>query len=145
VRTITPEFTNDIRQRGVGGVYVVQQRIVSVGGNALCDPLADALSRRVMQSEEEISHEPGSTQFALVTRPGVRGTLSTDGVFRTAPHSGTHDGIRFAFRMSGRFTATGFIARTVTETDAVIKYRQQQRCVVVADLMGARAPAAVAP
>jgi len=132
-------FTGNIRQAGVGGTYVVQQRIVSVGGNALCDPLADALSRRVMQSEEQITHAPDSAQFALVSRPGVHGVIEADGVFITPRYRGTHDRVRFVFQMSGRFTGAGFIARTVTQTDAVIKYRQQQQCVVVADLTGSRA------
>jgi len=138
-------FTGNIRKAGVGGTYVVQQRIVSVGGNWLCDPLTDALRRRVGQSYEQITHEPDSARFALASRPGVHGVIDADGVFFTAPYRGTHDNVRFVFQMSGRFTGAGFVARTVTQTDAIIKYRQQQQCVVVADLTGSRAASVGVP
>jgi hypothetical protein len=43
--------------------------------------------------------------------------------------------------MTGRFTPEGFVARTVTQTEALLTYRQLQRCAVMAELTGTRLPA----
>jgi hypothetical protein len=53
---------------------------------------------------------------------------------------GEHEGVRYSFVMRGAFTPQGFAARTVTATDAVIRYRQRQQCVIAADLVGTRLP-----
>lgn len=123
---------------GVGGTYRVDQRILSVSGSKLCGPVADALGRSVRRSEEEITHTPGTAQFDLISRPGVRGVLQPGGAFQTVTYVGEHDGVRYSFVMRGAFTPQGFVARTVTATDAVIRYRQRQQCVIAADLVGTR-------
>jgi hypothetical protein len=68
----------------------------------------------------------------------VVGRLQPDGVFATSVHRSIYDNVRIVFRMTGRFTRDGFVARTTTETDAVIKYRVRQQCLVLADLVGRR-------
>jgi len=125
---------------GVGGTYRVDQRILSVSGSKLCGPVADALGRSVRRSEEEITHTPGTAQFDLISRPGVRGVLQPGGAFQTVTYIGEHEGVRYSFVMRGAFTPQGFVARTVTATDAVIRYRQRQQCVIAADLVGTRLP-----
>jgi hypothetical protein len=130
----------DPAAHGVGGTYRVDQRILSVSGSKLCTPVADALGSAVRRSEEEITHTPGTGQFNLTSRPGVRGVLQPDGAFQTTTYFGEHKGVRYAFVMRGAFTPQGFVARTVTTTDAVIRYRQRQQCVIAADLVGTRLP-----
>lgn len=122
----------------LAGRYLVERRIVTVNGNEMCKPVAEALQRADTLSYEEFTQIAGTNQFALVSRPGVHGTVQSDGVFTTAPHRGTHDGVRYRFRMMGRTTPAGFVARTITETEAVIRYRRTQRCVVLAELTGTR-------
>lgn len=135
-----PSWAIDPMAHGVGGLYRVEQRILSVSGSTLCDPVADALGRSTRRSEEEITHTPGATQFALISRPGVRGVLQPGGAFQTVTYVGEHEGVRYSFVMRGAFTPQGFVARTVTATDAVIRYRQRQQCVIAADLVGTRLP-----
>lgn len=125
---------------GVGGTYRVEQRILSVSGSKLCTPVADALGRSVRRTEEEITHTPGTARFDLISRPGVRGVLQPGGAFQTLTYFGEHEGVRYSFVMRGAFTPQGFVARTVTATDAVIRYRQRQQCVIAADLVGTRLP-----
>ncbi len=129
---------SDLVASGIGGQYEVQHRILSVHGNGLCDPVAESLARRQLLTVEEITHTPGEPTFALATRTGVIGTLQPDGVFATSVHRSTYDNVRIVFRMTGRFTRDGFVARTTTETDAIIKYRMRQQCLVLADLIGTR-------
>jgi hypothetical protein len=102
--------------------------------------VADALGRSVRRSEEEITHTPGTARFDLISRPGVRGVLQPGGAFQTMTYFGEHEGVRYSFVMRGAFTPQGFVARTVTATDAVIRYRQRQQCVIAADLVGTRLP-----
>jgi hypothetical protein len=123
---------------GVGGLYRVDQRILSVSGSKLCKPVSEALGRSMRRTEEEITHAPGSSQFDLISRPGVRGVLQPGGAFQTVTYFGEHEGVRYSFVMRGTFTPQGFVARTVTATDAVIRYRQRQQCVIAADLVGTR-------
>ncbi len=128
----------DLITSGIGGIYEVQHRILSVHGNGLCDPVAESLARRQQLTVEEIVHTPGESTFALATRTGVIGRLQADGVFATSVHRSIYDNVRIVFRMTGRFTRDGFVARTTTETDAIIKYRVRQQCLVLADLIGTR-------
>jgi len=123
---------------GIGGLYRVEQRNVSVFGTSLCDPVADALADRPVQSEEEFVHVPGQRVFAMVSRGDVTGTIEPDGVFMTDVHRSTHNNVRLEFRMVGRFTPEGFTAVAMTSTDAVLRYRERQQCVIRADLIGTR-------
>jgi hypothetical protein len=134
----SPSADIDLVTSGIGGLYEVQHRVLSVHGNGLCDPVAESLARRQHLTVEEITHTPGESTFALATRTGVVGRLQPDGVFATSVHRSIYDNVRIVFRMTGRFTRDGFVARTTTETDAVIKYRVRQQCLVLADLVGRR-------
>jgi hypothetical protein len=124
--------------RGVGGSYRVEQRVQSIDGNALCAPVASALGREVIRSVEEFAHVPGSREFALTSRPGVGGVIDESARFTSVPFRSERNGVRFVFRMSGYFTPGGFAARTVTETEMIIRYRRTQTCRIVADLLGTR-------
>ncbi|MCU0615737.1 MAG: hypothetical protein MUD17_01450 [Gemmatimonadaceae bacterium] len=137
-RAFVPRAPFDAIAAGVGGRYRVEQRSVSVYGSGLCDPVADALAERPLQSEESFTHVPGQRVFAMVSRGDVSGTIEPDGVFMTGVHRTTHNNVRLEFRMVGRFTDTGFTAVTMTTTDAVLRYRERQQCVIRADLIGTR-------
>jgi hypothetical protein len=130
--------TPDAPVPSLAGRYRVERRILAVNGSSMCTPVVDALQNVDAVSDEEFSQTTGTREFQLVSRPGVHGMLQGDGTFATAPHNGTHDGVRYSFRMVGRTTPNGFVARTYTETEAVIRYRRTQRCMVIADLIGAR-------
>ena len=136
--TVPASPAPDVIAAGVGGRYRVEQRSVSVYGSGLCDPVADALAERPLQSEEEFVHVPGQRVFAMVSRGDVTGTIEPDGVFMTGVHRTTHNNVRLEFRMVGRFTERGFTAVTMTTTDAVLRYRERQQCVIRADLIGTR-------
>ena len=125
-------------ERGVGGTYHVEQRVQSVDGSSTCDAVAGALGSAAIRSVEEFSHAPGSREFVLISRPGVRGNITEQARFASAPHAAERNGVRFVFRMSGYFTPGGFVARAITETEANIRYRQTQRCRIVADLLGTK-------
>jgi hypothetical protein len=121
---------------GLQGTYRVQQRIRVVNGSASCASIAAVLARG-RTSIERIEHEPGSRDFALATR-SVNGTVDANGAFETRPAVGTTDGIRWQFSMRGRFTATGFVAETRTETSAIIRWGRTQQCLTLADLVAER-------
>lgn len=131
-------LTAALLDRGIGGSYRVEQRVRSVDGNSMCGPVAAALGREVIRSVEEFTHVPGSREFVLASRPGVRGIIDASARFTSVPYTSTRDGVRFTFRMSGHFTPGGFVARTLTETEANIRYRRTQTCRIVADLLGTR-------
>jgi hypothetical protein len=40
--------------------------------------------------------------------------------------------------MRGRFTTTGFVAETQTETNAIIRWGRTQQCMTLADLVAER-------
>lgn len=135
---LVPSVTWSAIDAGIAGRYRVEQRNVSVYGSSLCDPVADALAQRPLVSEEEFVHVPGQRVFALASRGSVTGRIEPDGVFMTDPHRTTHDNVRLEFRMVGRFTPDGFFATTMTASDATLRYRERQQCVVRADLQGTR-------
>jgi hypothetical protein len=117
-------------------VYRVQQRIRVVDGSASCASIAAALAPG-RTSIERIEHQPGSREFALATR-SVKGTVDATGAFTIGPTVGTTDGIRWQFSMRGRFTTTGFVAETQTETNAIIRWGRTQQCMTLADLVAER-------
>ena len=121
---------------GLRGIYRVQQRVRVVDGSASCASIAAALAPG-RTSIERIEHQPGSREFALATR-SVNGTVDANGAFEIGPAVGTTDGIRWQFSMRGRFTATGFVAETQTETNAVIRWGRTQQCMTLADLVAER-------
>jgi hypothetical protein len=138
----TASWPEDPVTRGVAGRYAVVHTVHSVAGGDLCRPVEEALLVAQRASEEEIVHAPGALRFELASRPGVVGRLYPGGAFETVTHRGEHDGVRYVFRMTGRFTLEGFVARTVTQTEALLTYRQLQRCAVMAELTGTRLPVA---
>jgi hypothetical protein len=137
----TADWPEDPVARGVAGRYAVVHTVHSVAGGDLCRPVEEALLVAQRASEEEIVHAPGALRFELASRPGVVGRVYPGGAFETVTHRGEHDGVRYVFRMTGRFTPEGFVARTVTQTEALLTYRQLQRCAVMAELTGTRLPA----
>jgi hypothetical protein len=136
----TAHWSVDPVALGLGGRYAVVHTVHSVAGGDLCRPVEEALAVASRESEEEVVHTAGDQRFALVSRPGVVGRVYPGGAFETVAHRGEHDGVRFVFRMTGRFTPTGFVARSVTQTEALLTYRQLQRCAVMAELTGTRLP-----
>jgi hypothetical protein len=125
-----------VREAGVGGRYLVTQRIRDVSGSESCDAVAGALAGG-RETEERVAHVPGSPTFTLVTR-GVAGTLDSDGLFISEPRAGTTNNVNWQFRMRGRFGPDGFTGESITHTDAILRWGKLQTCVVTADLMGQR-------
>ncbi|AMW04583.1 hypothetical protein [Gemmatimonas phototrophica] len=125
-----------IRDAGVGGRYLVTQRVRDVSGSESCDAVAGALAGG-RETEERVSHVPGSATFTLVTR-GVTGTLDSDGLFISEPRAGTTNNVTWQFRMRGRFGPDGFTGESITHTDAILRWGKRQTCVVTADLSGQR-------
>jgi hypothetical protein len=123
----------------VAGRYAVTRELLSSGGDASCEQAA-AVIRAALPSEETILHVPGSSEFTMSSRPGVRGHLDRDGRFDTPLMSGEKDGIHYSFRMSGRFTVGGFRAESESTTESVVRYRESQSCRFVAALTGTRLP-----
>jgi hypothetical protein len=132
----TPDDSVSAVATGLRGVYRVQQRIRVVDGSASCASIAAALAPG-RTSIERIEHQPGSREFALSTR-SVKGTVDANGAFTIGPTVGTTDGIRWQFSMRGRFTTTGFVAETQTETNAIIRWGRTQQCMTLADLVAER-------
>jgi len=132
----TPDDSVSAVATGLRGVYRVQQRIRVVDGSASCASIAAALAPG-RTSIERIEHQPGSREFALATR-SVKGTVDANGAFTIGPTVGTTDGIRWQFSMRGRFTTTGFVAETQTETNAIIRWGRTQQCMTLADLVAER-------
>jgi hypothetical protein len=123
-----------VREVGVGGHYVVSQRVRDVSGSESCDAVAQALAGG-RETQETVSHVPGQSTFALVTR-GVTGTLDSDGQFVSEPRAGTTNNVNWQFRMRGRFGPDGFTGESVTHTDAILRWGKIQTCVVTANLTG---------
>ncbi|MCO4100792.1 MAG: hypothetical protein HEQ38_15670 [Gemmatimonas sp.] len=127
-----------IREAGVGGRYLVTQRVRDVSGSESCDAVAGALAGG-RETEEIVAHVPGTDRFTLVTR-GVTGTLDADGQFNSQPRAGTTNNVTWQFQMRGRFGPDGFTGESITHTDAILRWGKQQICVVTADLSGQRLP-----
>ena len=125
-----------VREAGVAGQYLVTQRVRDVSGSESCDAVAEALAAG-RESQETVSHAPGSPTFTLVTR-GVTGTLDRDGQFYSEPRAGTTNNVNWQFRMRGRFGPDGFTGESVTHTDAILRWGKIQTCVVTAELTGRR-------
>lgn len=125
-----------VREAGVGGRYLVTQRVRDVSGSESCDAVAGALAGG-RETEERVVHIPGSATFTLVTR-GVTGTLASDGLFVSEPRAGTTNNVNWQFRMRGRFGPDGFTGESTTHTDAILRWGRLQTCVVTADLSGQR-------
>jgi hypothetical protein len=127
-----------MREAGVGGRYLVTQRVRDVSGSESCDAVAGALAGG-RETEEIVAHVPGTDRFTLVTR-GVTGTLDADGQFNSQPRAGTTNNVSWQFQMRGRFGPDGFTGESITHTDAILRWGKQQTCVVTADLSGQRLP-----
>lgn len=125
-----------LNSTGAGGSYRVHTRVRSVDGSPSCSQVASAL-RGVRSSIERIEHVPGAADFALVSR-STPAKLDTDGRFVAGPLVGTTNGVRWTFRMRGRFTPGGFEAQSRVETWAILRWGSDQLCVTVTDLVGNR-------
>lgn len=127
-----------VRDVGVGGAYLVAQRVRDVSGSPSCEAVAGALAGG-RESREIVAHTPGAPTFALTTR-GVAGTLDVDGQFVSELRTGSTNNVTWQFRMRGRFGPDGFIGESVTYTEAILRWGKIQTCVVTADLTGRRLP-----
>ncbi len=123
---------------GLGGRYRVAQRVLAVSGSPTCSKVADALARG-RTSIEVITHIPGTFSFTLASRD-VIGTLDGSAYFEAGPMNGTTDGVKWNFRMRGRFTDHGFTADTQTATEAILRWGRTQSCMTVAELVAERIP-----
>ncbi len=125
--------------RGVGGRYVVRRRVLAASGDASCEGTGRAIDP-VEQTDEEITHAPGSATFTMPSRPGVHGTIAPDGRFETVLLSGIRAMGDYSWRMVGHFTPTGFIAEADASTVVVTRWRDSQRCRFLTELTGVRRP-----
>ncbi|WP_373062816.1 hypothetical protein [Gemmatimonas sp.] len=121
---------------GLGGHYRVALRVRSVSGTPSCSQVADALAQG-RTSIEVIAHTPGTLSFSIASR-NVEGRLSPDGHFESGIRTGTTDGVRWSFRMTGQFTTAGLVGETQTTTEAIIRWRRTQSCLTMADLVAER-------
>lgn len=121
---------------GLGGRYRVALRVRSVSGTPSCSQVADALAQG-RTSIEVIAHTPGTLSFSIASR-NVVARLSPDGHFESGIRTGTTDGVRWSFRMTGQFTTAGLVGETQTTTEAIIRWRRTQSCLTIADLVAER-------
>jgi hypothetical protein len=127
------------RIAGLAGRYTVRRRVLAVSGSESCSAVATAV-RAAAPTVETVAHRPGEAEFALTSRPGLRGTVDDDGRFRTAPLEGSRGGVHYWFRMVGQFLPDGFRAETESETRAVLRWGDVQSCRVSVSLDAARLP-----
>jgi hypothetical protein len=127
------------RVAGLAGRYAVRRRVLDVSGSESCGAVAAAV-RASAPTVETVEHRPGEAEFALTSRPGLRGTVDDDGRFRTGVVNGEHGGIQYRFRMVGQFLPDGFRAETESETRTVLRWRDVQRCRVSVALHADRLP-----
>lgn len=133
-----PGDAGSVLDAGIGGRYLVAQRVRDVSGTSSCDAVAQAHAAG-RESTEIVEHQPGTSTFVLTSRQ-VTGTLASDGWFSSHPRSGTTNNVNWQFRMRGRFGRDGFSAVSETYTEAILRWGRTQYCVVTADLTGRRLP-----
>mgnify|MGYP000175355499 CR=1 FL=1 len=121
---------------GLGGRYRLSLQVRSVSGSPSCSQVASALARG-RTSIEVLAHTPGTLSLSIASR-NVDGRLSPDGYFESRIRTGTTDGVRWSFRMTGQFTAAGLVGETRTSTEAIIRWRRKQSCLTIADLVAER-------
>jgi hypothetical protein len=127
------------RVAGLAGRYAVRRQVLDVRGSGSCDAVAAAV-RAAAPTVETVEHRPGEAEFALSSRPGLRGVVDDDGRFRTAVVEGERRGVRYRFRMVGQFLPDGFRAETESETRAVLRWGDVQQCHVSVALAASRLP-----
>ncbi|HYW32102.1 MAG TPA: hypothetical protein VE869_11390 [Gemmatimonas sp.] len=125
-----------LNSTGASGDYRVDTRVRSVDGSPSCSQVASAL-KGARSSVERIEHAPGASDFVLASR-NTPARMDIDGRFAAGPLVGTTNGVRWTFRMSGRFTPNGFEAQSRVETWAILRWGSEQLCVTVSDLVGSR-------
>lgn len=121
------------------GRYRVERTLEEISGDPSCNDGAAAVHWPV-PSTEVIRYDSTSGEFQFQDRPEVRGVVSTEGDFEVGPVSGEKEGIRYIFRMVGRFTPTGFEARAATTTRTVIAWLKLEECRLSGRLSGRRLP-----
>ena len=126
---------------GLAGRYTVRRRVLDVAGSESCGAVAAAV-RRSAPTVETLAHRPGEAEFALTSRPGLRGVVDDDGRFRTGVVTGERGGVQYRFRMVGQFLPDGWRAETESETRAVLRWGDVQRCRVSVALHATRLPPA---
>jgi hypothetical protein len=124
---------------GLAGRYTVRRRVLDVAGSESCGAVAAAV-RRSAPTVETLAHRPGEAEFALTSRPGLRGVVDDDGRFRTGVVTGERGGVQYRFRMVGQFLPDGWRAETESETRAVLRWGDVQWCRVSVALEASRLP-----
>jgi hypothetical protein len=124
---------------GLAGRYTVRRRVLDVAGSESCGAVAAAV-RRSAPTVETVAHRPGEAEFALTSRPGLRGVVDDDGRFRTGVVTGERGGVQYRFRMVGQFLPDGWRAETESETRAVLRWGDVQQCRVSVALEASRLP-----
>jgi hypothetical protein len=130
----------------VAGRWQVRGDVHGVGGSRSCEAVWRSLSpgRESVESIAVVGRVPGDDpqygriEFAFTSRPGLQGTIRADGSFESVPMRSMRDGVRYEFRMAGRFADGAFEAETETVTRTVLKFGDPQVCSVRSRLSGRR-------
>jgi hypothetical protein len=120
----------------------VRSDVAGVSGSPSCEAVWRSLLPG-RESVETLTIAPlpspaGDVDFAFTSRPGLRGTIARDGTFQTVTLRNMREGMRYEFRMVGRFAEGAFEAETETVTGTVLKYGDPQVCSVRSRLSGRR-------
>ena len=119
------------------GRYRVERTLESAAGDPACLD-GSAAAHWPVPSMETIAHDSASGTFQFLSRPEVKGRVSPQGDMEAGPIYGRKDGVEYAFSMVGRFSATGFEARSQTSTRTVIAWLTVERCQLTGRLSGRR-------
>lgn len=118
--------------RLVPGAYDVVVRLTAITG----DPSCREVWRSMPEAQSEVRtirlDERGTYHFD--TTPDISWTPDALGYFRTGAIAAERGGVRYTFQMSGRGTASGIEASTETWSRAVLRWRREQTCRMVASL-----------
>lgn len=130
----------------VAGRWRVRGDVHGVGGSRSCEAVWRSLSpgRESVETIAVGGRVPGDDPafgriaFSFPSRPGLQGTIMADGSFESVPLRSMRDGVRYEFRMAGRFADGAFEAETETVTRTVLKFGDPQICSVRSRLSGRR-------
>lgn len=122
---------------GFSGRYRVERTLESATGDPACLDGSAAVHWPV-PTMETIAHDSASGTFQFLSRPEVKGRVSSQGDMEAGPIYGRKDGVEYAFSMVGRFSNGGFEARSQTNTRTVIAWLTVERCQLTGRLSGRR-------
>lgn len=116
----------------VPGDFDVVVRLTSITGDASCREVWRSMPEAQSEVRAIRLDERGTYHFD--TTPDISWTPDALGYFRTQSITAERGGVRYTFQMSGRGTAGGVEATTETWSTAVLRWRKQQTCRMVASL-----------